>query len=111
MSRQLPLNTMVTTVLDGDGNGSIGTGPLSPGETWTLGAVAFRCSSNNAEATCLTFVGGNFAGGSTFGSTGDSGQAAAGSVIGVGTVVEAQWSGGDPGAIAYLTVTGQKTVG
>ena len=52
-----------------------------------------------------------FAGGTTWGSTGDSGTAATGSVIAVGAQVFAQWTGGDPGATAFLTVTGTKTVG
>jgi hypothetical protein len=115
MSRQLPLNISAQTVLDADGNGTAGIGPLSAGETWLLGTAACHVLTNNSEATCRFYVGGGaspnyFAGGTTWGSTGDSGTAAAGSVIGVGTQVFATWTGGDPGATAYLTVTGTKTV-
>jgi hypothetical protein len=116
MSRQLPLNVSVSVALDGSGNGTVGTGPTGQGETWLLGTAACHVTTNASEAICRFYVGAeaspaSFAGGTTWGSTGDSGVAATGSVIAVGTQVFAQWTGGDPGAKAYLTVTGTKTTG
>ena len=109
--RTLPLNVSAQTVLDADGNGTASTGPLSAGETWLAGftaGVLTRETSITSEAQCRVYCGGRFIGGTTWGSTGDASTNT--TQLSVGQVVEAQWTGGDPGATAMLDVTGTKQV-
>ncbi len=113
--RTLPLNAFASTTLDSTGAGTASVGPTSPGEVWTIAAVAVHCSSNVNEATCRVYSGAGaspayFNDGTTWGSTGDSSSNVPGPLA-VGSEVFAVWSGGDSGATAYLTVTGTKQVG
>jgi hypothetical protein len=111
--RTLPLTAKANTKLDANGNGTANVGPLSSGEAWSNLTAAVRASSNVAEAICSVYGGaaatpGYFAGATTWGSTGDSTTNLP--VVKVGGNVWAVWTGGDPGATAYLTVTGTKAV-
>lgn len=107
--RTLPLSASASVVLTG-GDGSCSIGPTSQGETWPPGyVVGVYCSTNNAEAICQVFVGGQFIGSTTWGSTGDSTSDTTN--VAVGQTITAQWTGGDPGATAYLNVTGTRQVG
>lgn len=114
MARQLPLSAAAQVVLDSSGNGQCSVGPTAQGEVWAAGFVAaVHCSSNTAEAIMRLYCGAGaspayFAGGTTWGSTGDSSDTTP--QMQVGQAVTAVWTGGDPGAIAYLTVTGTRTV-
>lgn len=108
--RTLDLNTAVTVQLDGDGNGtSPGTGPTAQGETWSVDLVSVRCSTNNAEAICSVERNGRLIGTTTWGSTGDSDTGITLTMAG-GQELTATWTGGDPGAVATLTVMGTRTV-
>jgi hypothetical protein len=103
-----------STVLNGSGNGTVALGPTGSGEVWTSVNAAVHCSSNSSEATCQLFVGSSassqfFSGGTTWGSTGDSGNWV-GAPIPVGQQVFAVWTGGTPGATAYLTLSGSRQV-
>jgi hypothetical protein len=111
--RQLPLNVKAYTILDGNGNGTASTGPLSPGEQWTGVTASVSVATNTSEATCRIYAGaaatpGYFADGTTWGSTGDSTSNIP--AVKVGGNVWAVWTGGDPGAKATLAVTGTKSV-
>jgi len=111
--RLLPLTAKASTVLDANGNGTAEVGPLSFGEQWSNLTAAVRASTNTDEAICSTYAGaaatpGYFAGATTWGSTGDSTTNLP--TVQVGGNVFAVWTGGDPGATAYLTVTGTKRV-
>ena len=111
--RELPLSAKAYVTLDGSGNGTAYTGPLSPGEQWSGLTAAVRVATNTAEATGSVYAGaaatpGYFCGATTWGSTGDSTTNLP--TVKVGGNVWAVWTGGDPGAQACLTVTGTRTV-
>ncbi len=111
--RTLPLNAKAYVTLDVKGNGTAYTGPQSFGEQWSGLVAAVRASTNTDEAICSVYAGaaatpGYFCGATTWGSTGDSNSNLP--TVQVGGNVWAVWTGGDPGATAYLTVTGTKAV-
>jgi hypothetical protein len=111
--RDLDLNVKAYAVLDGDGNGTASTGPLSPGEVWSNLTASVSVATSASEATCKTYAGaaptpGYFKDGTTWGSTGDSTQNL--NTVRVGGNVWAVWTGGDPGALATLAVVGTKSV-
>jgi len=111
--RTLRLTAKAYTVLDGNGNGSASIGPESPGEQWNGLTASVRASTNVNEAICSVYAGaaatpGYFCSATTWGSTGDSTTNL--STVQVGGQVFAVWTGGDAGAQAVLTVTGQKQV-
>lgn len=111
--RQLPLNAKAYVTLDGNGNGTAYTGPLSPGEVWSGLTVSVSVATNVNEATCSIYGGaaatpGYFADATTWGSTGDSTTNVG--TIRVGGNVFAVWTGGDPGARATVTITGTRQV-
>jgi hypothetical protein len=111
--RTLPLNAKAYVTLDSHGNGTAEVGPLSFGEQWSGLTVAVKVATNAAEATCSVYAGaaataGYFTGATTWGSTGDSTTNLG--TVRVGGNVFAVWQGGDPGALATMTVTGTKTV-
>jgi len=114
MSRDLPLNASAQVTLDGSGNGTASVGPTAQGEVWHAGFVAgVHASSNTNEATCRLYCGGGvspqyYVGGTTFGSTGDSSSDTP--QMQVGQQVFAVWTNGDPGAIAYLSINGTRSV-
>lgn len=112
--RQLPFTVSASVVLDGSGAGTVQAGPTGPGETWLAGYVAsVHASSADNEATCRVYCGpaatpAAFADGTTWGSTGDSTTNTR--QVMVGSSVIAVWVGGDPGATAYLTISGTREV-
>lgn len=112
--RSIPLNASAQVTLDASGNGTASVGPTAQGETWTAGFVAgVHCSTNVNEATMRLYCGGGvspgyYVGGTTFGSTGDSSSDTP--QMQVGQNVFAVWSGGDPGATAYLSINGTRQV-
>ncbi len=104
-----PLTRTASVTLDGSGNGTAPIGPAITNEVWTVGVASVSVATNNAEATCKTYAGGNFVDGTTWGSTGDSTSNFAAPVY-TGQQVSAVWTGGDPGAVATLVVTGTRRV-
>lgn len=109
---EIQLLKSVTVVLDGNGNGTCPPlGPTSYGETWTLSGVSLQASSNAAEATGSVALNGSLIGTTTWASTGDTGVAASLVQVMTGQVLTATWAGGDPGAVATMTVLGTRTVG
>lgn len=103
-----------TVVLDGSGNGTVKLGPIGPREKWFPTSAGVSASSHVAEAACTLYVGdapirGNFRDATLSGSTGDSSGRCTGPIP-LGWFVWAVWTGGDPGAVATLTVTGSKTI-
>jgi hypothetical protein len=110
VSRTAALSKAVTVTLDGSGHGTVSAGPAVPGESWPPPyTISVRASSNTAEAQCSVSVAGQFLAATTWGSTGDSNSDGALTLY-PGTEVSATWTGGDPGATATLTVTGQRQV-
>jgi hypothetical protein len=111
--RTLPLNAKAYVTLDGSGNGTASTGPQSPGEVWTGITAHVSAATNAAEAICKIYAGaapdpGYFGDATTWGSTGDSTSNL--NDVRVGGAVFAIWTGGDPGALATLAVTGTRVV-
>jgi hypothetical protein len=96
------------------GTATVQVGPSGLGATWTLDQAFLQTSVGQLDpATCVLFAGpgampdwevasGLAGGGSQFGLGGVG--------LVVGEFVIAQWSGGTPGAVARLRVTGTKTV-
>lgn len=114
MSSTAPLTANLQVQLDGSGNGQVSTGPTGVGEQWTSVAAAFHCLDNTDEAIAKMYVGSGppplgFAGGSTWGSTGDSAQWSGAPVV-VGQQIWCVWTGGTPGTTAYLSLSGTRTV-
>lgn len=114
--RTRPLNRSVAVTLNGSGAGQAQIGPALPGEVWQVPGLtaAVSASSNTNEATGKIYAGGGVSGstfvdGTTWGSTGDSTSKFANPVY-AGQQVFAVWTGGDPGAIATLVITGTRQV-
>lgn len=109
--RTVTLLLTSTVVLDSDGNGTCpGLGPASASETWAVTLISVRCSSAKSEAIASAYLGDALLGTTTWGSTGDSDTGITQAVM-PGQQVSATWTGGDPGATAYMTVTGTRQVG
>lgn len=103
--------------LDGSGNGTARLGPSGHGVVWTAGQVSVRTAQAVSTGTCQCsiYVGDdtsqvNFTDGTFSGDTGDSTDAASGMELRAGKYVFAVWSGGVPGDIATLRVTGSMVV-
>ena len=103
-----------TVVLDASGNGVAKVGPIGAREIWFPQVASVSVSSNVNEASCKTFVGDpvsqTFVDGTLTGSTGDSTDRISAYQVPLGWFVWAKWTGGDPGAVATLTVAGTKQV-
>ena len=114
MSTQLPLNTSASVILDANGDGVAQCGPRLPGTSWQPATVAVSVATNDLEAQCNVFLGitpqaGSLIGATSTGSTGDSDDLG-GQPIWPGQQIIAQWTGGDPGSLATLSVFGEQTV-
>jgi hypothetical protein len=110
----IALSESASVVLDSTGSGTASIGPINSGEVWTDVTASCHVVTNTNEGTCRFYVGSgptpdNFAGGTSWGSTGNSGFSSGQTAV-VGQQVWAVWSGGDAGATAYLGVSGTSTV-
>lgn len=108
-------SAFATVILDGSGNGIASLGPSRPRERWYPAIVAVSVSSNVNEPTCKIYMGpqisaATFVDGTYTGSN-DSTDSGNGSEVHVGEQVFAQWTGGDAGATATVTVTGELQIG
>lgn len=116
MTHRSVLNENADTALDGAGNGTLRMRPFGGGETWLPAAVSVKCSTNATEAQCKVYVGPTatdpyFLDSTLSGSTGDSTDRVKGLQVDThGSYLWAVWTGGDPGAIATMTVTGHREV-
>jgi hypothetical protein len=113
---RVTLNQSVSIVLDGSGNGTTQTGPLTAREIWYPENVHVSVKAPVIkEATCKIYVGdgvrdGTFRDGTYSGSSGDSTDKVNADMIKVGWKVFAVWNGGDTSAVATMVVTGTKEV-
>lgn len=119
MSSQVNLNQSASAILDGSGNATVKLGPIAAREWWQPQVVSVRTNQAPGaitnEAACRIFCGPdtspqNYSCGTLSGSTGDSSDNVTGQEIYVGQYVWAQWTGGDPGAQAWLIVSGTKNL-
>lgn len=107
----------VTTTLNGSGAATVKIGPISARESWypANAHVSANAGSVTNEAQCLVYVGtavgtNTFRDGTLSGSSGDSTDAINADHVVQGEYIWAVWIGGDAGAQASLTVTGEKEV-
>lgn len=105
----------LSLLFDTNGNGIAQVGPLTAREIWHPENVHVNVSTNTAEATCSIYVGNdtsqaNFRDATFTGSSGDSSDRVNADVIKKGQYIYAVWTGGDPGALGVLSVTGTKDV-
>lgn len=104
-----------TVVLNGSGNGMAHIGPVGSSEVWSPASASVSVSTNVNEAMCKIYVGdsaipANFRDSTLSGSTGDSTGRVSGAPVKLGSFIWAVWSGGDPGSVATLNVTGMKEI-
>lgn len=116
MGKRVTLREVGFIVLDGSGNGTAKIGPLTALETWYPETVAVKVNPNPAnEAACTISVGDqntkSFRDYTVSGSSGDSTGKASGDRLVKGDHVWADWTGGDPGQRATITVMGTKEIG
>jgi hypothetical protein len=111
MTRQLQLNAAAAVVLDGDGDGQVQAGPPLPGVTWSplTGATSTTSTASTplfslylGEPSPLNFLGGTYDGNN------DSTDLAV--TLQHGQYLTGVWAGGDPGAVATLSLTGTRAV-
>lgn len=118
----IPLNESEPVVLDSQGNGMVQMRPDGSHERWmpTMAAVSVAPLGPDGivnEATCSIYSGqtptaANLIDATLRGSSGNNTDRLAGRIIGRtrDAYVWAVWTGGDPGAVATLTITGTKTL-
>ena len=109
----VPMTETAIVTLDANGNGIAATGPLTAREIWYPTGVAVSVATNTAEAECGIYVGdgvrpSTLRGATVSGSTGDA--ATLNEAVRMGFKIFAQWTGGDPGSVATLVITGTKDV-
>lgn len=114
---RVPLNESVLVTLDGSGNGTVKAGPISGRETWypANAHVCTTASDITNEAVCQVYAGdqaikANFRDNTFTGSSGDSTGKVSADVLRCGQYVWAVWTGGDPGAVMRLNVTGERDI-
>lgn len=105
--------TYSATITAGGGTGTAQLGPSFPRESWRVSVASVSVATGTLEAQCKisqgAYAGQTFIDGTTWGSTGDSTSNFSAPVY-VGSQVFAVWTGGDPGALATLTLTGTREV-
>jgi hypothetical protein len=110
----VPLGESASVKANGSGNAIARVGPLSAREIWHPSNVHVNASSATNEAVCQIYVGDNntlsFRDNTFTGSTGDSSDRINADTIKCGQYVWAMWSGGDPGALFMITVTGSREI-
>lgn len=119
MSTQVNLSQSASAILDGSGGATVKLGPIAAREWWQPQVVSVRTNQApdaiTSEAACRIFCGSdtspqNYSCGTLSGSTGDSSDNVTGQEIYVGQYVWAVWTGGDPGAQAWLNISGTKNL-
>lgn len=105
-----------TIILDGSGNGTVKIGPVTARERWLPANASVSVSQSiTNEAQCRIYAGDqpipvNFIDATLSGSTGDATGRVNGITLKLGQYIWAVWSGGDPGHVATLNVTGSKEI-
>jgi len=102
-----------TVTLDGSGNGTAKTGPLTARESWAPANVHVSAATHVKEAQCVVYVGDSirpntFRDSTLSGSTGDVSDAISSDIVTRGIFIWAVWTGGDAGAQATMNVTGSR---
>lgn len=108
----IPLDEAVSVILDAAGNGMASIGPASTRAVWTITGAATSTSTNVKEAVFDLFQNSKASklGGTYTGSNDQIGFAGGTVVLRHGRLL-GYWTGGDPGALATLSLTGSITIG
>jgi hypothetical protein len=105
----------VNVVLDVNGNGIAQLGPTRVREHWQVAGVGVKVGTAVKQAQCSVFIGPSLSSATFLSSTslGSSGATCgvAGQDIQSGQLIFAQWTGGDAGATATMTVFGTYSIG
>lgn len=103
------LDASGSITLDGSGNGTVRLAPA--GEKWEVRRTRVECSTSTTEAVVRLYrnqVAPRYViDGTESGSTGDTSDTVYFLEDGVGVIVE--WTGGDPGATATVTLSGWRS--
>ena len=113
--------TFATAILDGNGNGVAQAGPARAREHWQPSSAAVSVAPvppailRTNEAQCSVFLGtsinsATFLAQTQTGSTGDT-CGFGGQDMQTGEQIWAQWTGGDPGAVATVVIKGTYSIG
>lgn len=113
---QVPLQVSAWVVLDGQGDGVVTLGPELPGTSWNPASCGVKVTptSTTTVSEFFLYLGGvsdeNFIGGTY---TGDINSSAVTlpAPLTPGQILTGRWTGGNPGATATLTLSGQQTIG
>ena len=114
MSRSVPLSVSVSVTLNGAGGGQVQAGPALPGVSWLPVTVAIlvQPASATVVSSFLLYNGpaqpANFIGG-TYTGDNNSNDVTCPPMY-AGDVLTGVWKGGNPGAIATMTVTGTQNI-
>lgn len=106
MADPIPLDFPASVTLDASGNGEVTVGPTRSRQVWNVTTVAVRTVQQTPtnEAQCKIFVNGQYRAGTFSGSSGDDTDLAV--TLGRNNKITAQWTGGDAGVVAELTLGG-----
>jgi len=109
-----PQSYSVSVTLNASGNGTVTLGPQIAKEHWQVASATVSVTTNVKESACSVFLGttpvsSTLYGQTETGSTGDT--CTIGQDIQSGQLVIAQWTGGDVGSVATMTLTGTRTIG
>lgn len=105
------LDTFAAVTLDGSGNGTASAGP-NVAEQWSGVSVYVSVATNAAEASGTLYLGSGLAPGEALAqtATASSGDTYVGNeVVQLGQKYRFRWTGGDPGALATMSLYGTRT--
>jgi hypothetical protein len=109
MARQVnPLVRFAQTNLDTNGNGFVELRVPNYGESWRIDGATVEVSPANLEPTAKVYLDGRMIGGTY---TGALSSARAKGVMQMSQVLRCEWTGGDPGALATFTISGEQIIG
>lgn len=109
---RLQLNESAQVTLDANGNGTARCGPGRAGVRWDVRTVAINCSSARLPQAEL-FLGDTPAAGASLASTHDGSLNSTDIQVTLysGHSLSVHWAGGDPGAIATMSILGSNVIG
>ena len=107
---QLSLGVSASTVLDSNGNGTVTVGPSMPTERWEVYSVVVNVPNPSMVPTATVYNGPAGSSNQIAFTYDGSGDTAAGDVVrlGTGQFLSVVWNGGDSGAVATVSVSGNR---
>ena len=104
-----PLDVSLSVRLNASGNGTVKLGPTSANQTWNVTNAAVSVSTNTLEPTAVLYL--NSKASKLAGTyTGSNDSTGLDETLRNGFII-CEWTGGDPGAIATLSLQGSIKVG